>query len=452
MAKIPKVDLRPWKSRYAHYLRPKPKKVRKPLKPRPRPPKRRRDSPEYSGERNLVSQLIVTDSFGNTTVTNGTTNDRSAGISLYKRTWSGTTTPGYLVNGMRKKRKKPLHPFSSVKRVISGTPSYSEYQYSSTGLHVVQTTEDAGQLDTFWPSDYGDTVTSQATFLARKRLADRVNKASVNLGVMFAERKQTANLILSTAKRIFLAARALKHGKLDDLYAVLGVSTRVPGIPEYKRLLNTPPEKRLANHWLEYNFGWLPLLNDVYGSCELLAAHAVGTIFHEEATASAKGTNRQVRSLAVHGRLGYLREDVRVRYVCRYRLDSYARAALDSTGISNPLTVLWEILPYSFVVDWFIPVSTYLQTLNAFDGFELLEGTKSVLWKGEELKDYTRGNYLDGVGARSGWAKFNEIRYTRTVETAFPSAVLPSFRNPLEKGPLWKTLTSLALLRQLFGK
>jgi len=35
-----------------------------------------------------------------------------------------------------------------------------------------------------------------------------------------------------------------------------------------------------------------------------------------------------------------------------------------SLGLTDPLSVLWEITPYSFVVDWFIPIGTYLENLN----------------------------------------------------------------------------------------
>jgi hypothetical protein len=33
-------------------------------------------------------------------------------------------------------------------------------------------------------------------------------------------------------------------------------------------------------------------------------------------------------------------------------------------GLLDPASVLWEITPYSFVVDWFVPFGTYLDNLN----------------------------------------------------------------------------------------
>jgi hypothetical protein len=33
-------------------------------------------------------------------------------------------------------------------------------------------------------------------------------------------------------------------------------------------------------------------------------------------------------------------------------------------GLLDPLSVVWENIPYSFVVDWFIPIGDYLSMLN----------------------------------------------------------------------------------------
>ena len=33
-------------------------------------------------------------------------------------------------------------------------------------------------------------------------------------------------------------------------------------------------------------------------------------------------------------------------------------------GLADPATVVWELIPYSFVVDWFIPIGSYLENLN----------------------------------------------------------------------------------------
>jgi hypothetical protein len=38
---------------------------------------------------------------------------------------------------------------------------------------------------------------------------------------------------------------------------------------------------------------------------------------------------------------------------------------LESAGLVNPLSIAWELLPWSFVVDWFIPVGNTLEAMTA---------------------------------------------------------------------------------------
>lgn len=39
-------------------------------------------------------------------------------------------------------------------------------------------------------------------------------------------------------------------------------------------------------------------------------------------------------------------------------------SAARQLGLVDPATVVWELIPYSFVVDWFLPIGSYLENLN----------------------------------------------------------------------------------------
>jgi hypothetical protein len=47
-------------------------------------------------------------------------------------------------------------------------------------------------------------------------------------------------------------------------------------------------------------------------------------------------------------------------YIVQTEELSYAR----NMGLADPRNVLWELTPWSFVVDWFIPIGTYLNQLS----------------------------------------------------------------------------------------
>jgi hypothetical protein len=58
----------------------------------------------------------------------------------------------------------------------------------------------------------------------------------------------------------------------------------------------------------------------------------------------------------------------RVRYIqCELSEPLSTSRAL---GLLDPLTVVWEIIPYSFVVDWFLPIGSYLENLAVFPFLE----------------------------------------------------------------------------------
>lgn len=371
---------------------------------------------------------------------------KNKNIYRYYRKFTGSVTPNFRDVP---KRNLPNLGYTLRGVYMDGTSkrrAYSDLLSSTTQEDI---TSNYAFENSFWPSDYGDSIKSQCRYAALQRLSKSVNDVKFNAGIAFAERAQTANLIASTAHRIAAAAACLKRGNVRGLYESLGLNG-TPGKKEINRIIRTSPDKRLANHWLEYNFGVVPLLNDVYGAAETLASHATGDFYHTEARASAKGS---LSDKWVSGSVTYTRTQEGVyRFGIRYRLDSYSKAALAQTGISNPLSVAWEILPYSFVVDWFIPVSGYLSTLYAFDGFVLDSGWESYKWEAWLEKDL-RISLTDGttfVLSDTGWCRMHEWFYERKILTSFPSQAFPSFRNPLDNGPLWKVATSLALMRQLF--
>lgn len=446
---VPKVDRRSWQSRYRSLINPKPKKPRiKRKKPR-RPP--RSVSSSVNIDLTVNMDDIVTQRYYNA-VTGQTISSSTSGSSVLQRHERkiGVRTPNF-----RQLRKKQLPMNGYHRRVVTatGTPYVSD-TVSNTGFGNTITRGNAVGQDTFVPLAYKSVTNTEAEAMlkARSRLAENVNKMSINLGVAFAERKQTASLIANTTYRIAHAAAALKRGHLGDVYGLLGL-TRVPSQRELDRLVRTKPDLRVSNYWLELQFGWKPLLQDIHGGAELLAKHVVGNVYLTQAKGSATVRQTKLLKRYPYPFEGWIYSKSRVRYLIDYHLDSYGKAALSATGISNPLTVAWEILPYSFVVDWFLPVGNFLETLYAFDGFEFVRGSQSAIWEGEVAKSFDQRIQGGGEsGTVTGRSKFTEFSYDRKSLTDFPAATFPSFRNPLGKGPLWKFLTSAALLRTAFGR
>jgi hypothetical protein len=154
----------------------------------------------------------------------------------------------------------------------------------------------------------------------------------------------------------------------------------------------------LAGGYLQWEFGWKPFLQDLaklgaitdlvaarlewlkrtYGKVTRLGYQAEDVFLpsildpHRFPTISWRGLQTETVAVNVSStlRVGAL------LYHELPHLDDYIgtlRGFIGALGLNNPLLVVWQALPYSFVVDWFLNVGG---TLEALAGFQ----DKTVEW------------------------------------------------------------------------
>jgi hypothetical protein len=136
--------------------------------------------------------------------------------------------------------------------------------------------------------------------------------------------------------------------------------------------------------------------------------------------------------------------------VC-YRISSPPLKSLASVGISNPLLLAWELVPYSFVVDWFLPIGNYLESLDATNGLTFESGYVTVLEKtvGTIFHDANTSQSGTRFYYANEMESYNNIRCQRTVLGSFPQMPYPTFKNPLSSSHV---ASALALLLQTIKK
>lgn len=131
-------------------------------------------------------------------------------------------------------------------------------------------------------------------------------------------------------------------------------------------------------------------------------------------------------------------------------------SALGSLGLTNPLDVAWEVLPFSFVVDWFIPIGNWLNVLDAMHGYRFRAGSWTLR---EELEG--QGHFRPGLGGTDEqWiangpffadtpSRHRKFQLQRGVYDGWP---LPRFPQPRLNLNLSKVADGISLLATAFKR
>jgi hypothetical protein len=184
--------------------------------------------------------------------------------------------------------------------------------------------------------------------------------------------------------------------------------------------------KNVANGFLNYNFGWKPTIGDVSAMISsVVNLHlkienwnkSLGTLVKKRCTILSDTISKS-GSLAATPNSGqttywngYATRKV-VAYI-QYRpcaltqmtlLERELRGLLDSLGFELNPGILWEAIPFSFVVDWFLGVGNYLNGLK-IDTLEL--PIKLV----DSFLQYNQSILIDTYVVSAANSSFPEVRY-----------------------------------------
>ena len=192
------------------------------------------------------------------------------------------------------------------------------------------------------------TANDELTLLSR--LSEKVKGHSFNLAVATAEGKKTVSMVSNAIQSIGGAVLDLKRGRFESAARRFGIN------PRPSRLSH----KDVAGRWLELQYGWLPLLSDVYESSK---AYEALTKQPRKELVTVTFTKRFIHN-ASNSPINYSCEGNAMSGMRIYYEMTEQMSAPRSLGLTDPLSVAWELLPYSFVVDWFVPIGTYLENLN----------------------------------------------------------------------------------------
>lgn len=194
------------------------------------------------------------------------------------------------------------------------------------------------------------------------KIFEKIKGSSFNAAVTLGESREVLGMIGETATKLAKSIRRLKRGDISGSMSALleGTSRKPIAVP--RKSVKDISIDTMSSYWLQLQYGWLPLLKDVKAGAEFIAHHVsvpLKTTYISSIYSRVQSTNPaqnywdpSVLLVDIHRR--------RIRAVI-----SEQPSSMQKLGLLDPSIVAWELLPYSFVIDWFLPIGNWLEARAA---------------------------------------------------------------------------------------
>lgn len=241
---------------------------------------------------------------------------------------------------------------AALKRGVAVVANYGGWSDRMSGDHLtMQSGIPSGDPATL------DTAKANAEALGRLNQAIRGKRTTFEGGVFLGELGQTLRMIRNPAQGL---------RKLTDEFLTIArairrrpVRTLLGGI-NYSKIV-----EHLSDAWLEHSFGWQPLLHDVRDGCKALDAYNTGRALsvqrvsgkHEVKGSSVQTTTIRTQVACTWETLDTLTGHTQVIYRGAMRVNARDPKTMDPALIGfDPRSfapTVWELIPYSFLIDYF---------------------------------------------------------------------------------------------------
>lgn len=284
-------------------------------------------------------------------------------------------------------------------------PYVSPLAYDMTYLGPLPGNRD-GNLETGGYANWNAEANSRVIMNARERFFGNVGPQA-QLAVGLAEFGQSFDMIEKRCLQLYRIFRAIRRRDLRSLRKEFPTSIR--------RI-----HKDFASAVLELSYGWSPLIQDIGNAVEVLQGHVADKkIFSSSGTTvvlrkSTAFENGGVRSLDISEKIGcHMRAQVQISNPNLY--------LANQLGFVNPASVAWELIPFSFLVDWVVPIGAFLNQWS--DGFGLTLKNATTTKKSTLI-------YHDSYARAKPYLAFekHQVRFAFTRQIGIASFSIPPLR------------------------
>lgn len=324
------------------------------------------------------------------------------------RTWSGGDDPGAHAreNVYATYHKERMDFYLEEVRdglvYLPGSPGYCSYGYA----------------ENYKPSMDGDYTNK---LLAK--VGEEIKGHNFNAGMAFAEVDKTLSSVLGLSNHVLSALGNFASGNWGAATRQLASSLSAQGhafnARRAERQRREDASRKLtpadvSGQYLAYRYAWEPLVKDIYEAADWLSKRMdpPREIYQKVRQSQRKEAQEWSSNLTVYGSFPatvIISHEIRVKWVEQL---STAR----SLGLNNPVGIIWERVPLSFVVDWFIPLGTYFDNLSFLSNLEL-SYARSVYTRVRGRKNLVR---CDSPTWPIAWPKWPHSHYCHPQDPVYP--------------------------------
>lgn len=246
-----------------------------------------------------------------------------------------------------------------------------------------------------------------------------LGSSTAELGVELREAQKTADFVGNLLEDLVSAAKSIRTGRIPRGWK-----------RKWKEWTGDIPrsfDRTFCSKWLEYRYAWSPMVLGVYDALDLLERQAEPrrhlTTVRKRAESVSVSTSS---SSTTHGIGQTWPVDIvstttmtqAVYVVLTFSPKENFWITLNDAGILNPAAVVWETIPLSFVVDWFVGVGDFLNAQQALRLFSFKGGTATHVDERKLARDYThrtRNGYTWCVPPSATHVECGGMRFNRQV-------------------------------------
>lgn len=274
------------------------------------------------------------------------------------------------------------------------------------------------------------TLRDQALSKSYEKFVGKMKEHEAQLGSNLAERKEAVAMIANRAGQLLKLAREIRSGNFRSLRR-----------KSRRNLSKLKDKKTLSELWLEYHFGWEPLIGDIFSAVNVVQSpFPYGQPIRSASTMTGSRKDSRSEPGRYRRETDEISQSVTVKHQGLLYIENPTLWNANRLGLVNPASVAWEVVPFSFVVDWFSNVGQVLGSSTDFLGCRIENACTTYFYRASQSHQVVYLPPYDSIGYGSSTS-------TAVVCERIPNIVGPSLTlKPFKGFSLTRGATAIALL------